>query len=166
MDDPGLDPTAPLPRRPLRPFGVKTPEQLAHDLEERALDQARREVEARRQWRWTVARTLAVGAGVPTAMVWVMGASAAADGWLLDGGGWQPVLTIALLGGLGAGVALWRGLSIPLCLVLYGVLASLLIAFGGGVLHIASRSFMLVPMLICVFVGTGALVGWLGEFEE
>jgi hypothetical protein len=143
---------------------IKTPEELARELEERL------QQEAIRARRWRQRReayrviTILAGLLLPSMSLTLAG-MISNDGFLrwIDRSGWWPLLITACGGGLASASAFVWGWGVARSMMLFGGLFMLVVALNQarlGTLVIA------MPGLVALFVSTGALVGHLITMEE
>ena len=149
-----------FPRQPQ----IKTPEQLAHELEERLQQDAIRA----RQWRqrretYRVV-TMLVGLLFPSLCLMFAGmiSNGGFTNWTARAG-WLPFLSTALGGLAVAALAFAAGWGVARSMMAFGALFMVVVAVNQvrlGTVVIA------MPGLVCLFVTAGALVGYLTAIEE
>lgn len=149
-----------LPRPPLR----KTPEQLAHELEERLkLDALRARQWRRRRETYRVV-SLLVGMSLPSLCLTFAGmiSNEGFTNWTARAG-WWPLISTALGGVAAAAVVFAAGWGVARGMMAFGVLFMVVVVVNQvrlGTVIIA------MPGLVCLFITAGALVGYLTAMEE
>ncbi len=147
-----------------RPPRMKTPEDLARELEERL----QQEVIRARRWRqrretYRVV-TILVGLLLPSLSLILAGmiSNNGFMGWI-GRAGWWPLLTTAGGGGAAAALAFAAGWGVARSIMAFGGLFMLVVLLNQirlGTLIVA------MPGLVALFVTTGGLVGYLITMEE
>lgn len=149
-------------RRP--PPHLKSPEELARELEERLVHEA---IRARR-WRSRRTRyavlTVLMGMFVPSVSLLAAGAISGGSmaGWI-EHVGWLPLLMTVFGGAAGAGLVFLRGWGVALGMITFGALFMLLVAITRSAL---GSLLPAMPGLVALFVMAGALVGYLTVMED
>lgn len=148
------------PRRP----GVKPPEQLAQELEARLVQDAIRARRWRQRRETYRILTLLTGLLLPSLCLTFAGmiSNEGFANWIARTG-WLPLATTAGGGLVASTVAFSAGWGVARGMMVFGALFMLVVAVNQarlGTLVIA------MPGLVCLFVTTGALVGYLVAMEE
>lgn len=143
---------------------MKTPEELARELEERLQQEAIRERRWRRRRETYRIITILAGLVLPSASLTLAG-MIGNEGFLswIDRAGWGPLLTTTCGGALASAVAFAGGWGVARSMMLFGALFMLVVTLNQvrlGTLVIA------MPGLVALFVSIGGLVGYLITMEE
>lgn len=149
------------PRHPPR---LKTPEELARELEERLQQDAIRAARWRRRRETYRVITILMGLLLPSLSLTLAGmiSSGGFVGWIARAG-WWPLLSTALGGAAAAALAFAAGWGVSRGMMIFGALFMVVVALNQarlGTLIIA------MPGLVALFVVAGALVGYLVSMEE
>jgi hypothetical protein len=153
------------PPWPRAPLGLRTPEQLAREFEERAVEAQRRDAAwLRRRFRfrcWAVA----IGACGPAAALTLCGGIARGTvwAWLAHGPGWPLMAAAACGGGLAGLLVAVRGWGIARGMMVFGALFSLGVGFGAMALI---ELLPAMPGLVSACVAIGGVVGYVTVLEE
>jgi len=149
---------------PRSPPHLKTPEDLARELEERLRQDAIRAARWRQRRETYRVLTILMGLLVPSLSLTLAGmiSNGSFVGWI-DRSGWWP-LVITACGGAGAAALVFAcGWGIARGMLVFGALFSLVVVLNQvrlGTLVIA------MPGLVALFVVAGALVGYLTVMED
>lgn len=149
-----------FPRQPQ----IKTPEQLAHELEERLTQDALRAKQWRQRRETYRVVTMLVGLLIPSLCLTFAGmiSNEGFTNWI-SRAGWWPLLSTALGGLAAAALAFAAGWGIARSMMTFGALFMVVVVVNQvrlGTVVIA------MPGLVCLFITAGALVGYLTAMEE
>lgn len=149
-----------LPRLP----HIKTPEQLARELEERLIQDALRARQWRRRRETYRVVTMLVGLLFPSLCLTFAGmiSNEGFANWIARAG-WSPLISTALGGLAAATLAFAVGWGIARSMMTFGALFMVVVVVNQVRLGTVVTA---MPGLVCLFITAGALVGYLIAMEE
>lgn len=161
MQVPGEIPDPPQPSLPnlitpmLRPpVGMKTPEQLAQEYEERVAEQQCRDRRWRRRRIWQLVGALGTGVALPGFLMRFFCAT-------------QSMFVAAvILGGLGTLLIFWQKWGMARSMVVFGVISIILTVAASGPINSNIYLILFGPMLACGMVAIGCLIGFIVTYQE
>jgi hypothetical protein len=147
-----------------RPPSIKTPEQVARELEERVLQDAIRARQWRRRRETYRVVTMLVGLLVPSLCLMFAGmiSNGGFANWTARDG-WLPFISTALGGLVVAALAFAFGWGMSRSMMAFGALFMVVVAVNQARL---GTVVIAMPGLVCLFITAGALVGYLTSMEE
>jgi hypothetical protein len=147
-----------------RPPSIKTPEQVARELEERVLQDVIRARQWRRRRETYRVVTMLVGLLVPSLSLMFAGmiSNGGFANWTARAG-WLPFISTALGGLVVAALAFAFGWGISRSMMAFGALFMVVVAVNQARL---GTVVIAMPGLVCLFITAGALVGYLTSMEE